>query len=114
MAAYAAENVYKGLVKIFHGDKVAELQERGAYILDVRTAAENRMGRIEGSVNIPLDDLRGRLSELPKDQPIYVHCAIGLRGYLACRILSQNGFDCLNLSGGYSLYHQLYGKKQGE
>ncbi len=114
MAAYAAENVYKGLVKIFHGDRVAELQERGAYILDVRTAAENRMGRIEGSVNIPLDDLRGRLSELPKDQPIYVHCAIGLRGYLACRILSQNGFDCLNLSGGYSLYHQLYGKKQGE
>ena len=78
---------------------MAELQEQGAYILDVRTAAENRMGRIEGSVNIPLDDLRGRLSELPKDQPIYVHCAIGLRGYLACRILSQNGFDCLNLSG---------------
>lgn len=111
MAAYAAQNVLHGRVKIFHGEQIPALLEEGAYILDVRTAGEHRMGAFPGSVNIPLDELRARLGELPADKTVYVHCAIGLRGYLACRILSQNGIDCENLSGGYNLYRQLYARK---
>jgi rhodanese-related sulfurtransferase len=53
---------------------------------------------------IPLDDLRERLAELPRDKELLVFCQVGLRGYLACRILSQNGFRCRNLTGGYETY----------
>ena len=61
-------------------------------------------GTIAQAVNIPLDDLRDRLAELPRDKELLVFCAIGPRGYLACRILSQNGFACRNLTGGYKTY----------
>ena len=83
------------------------LLKKGEYILDVRTVPEHERGNISDNC-IPLDQLRGSLDKLPKDRTIYVHCQVGLRGYLACRILMQNGFKCKNLSGGYSLYHQLY------
>ncbi|MBR4073861.1 MAG: CoA-disulfide reductase, partial [Firmicutes bacterium] len=58
----------------------------------------------EGFINIPLDDLRDRLGELEREKPVYVMCQSGLRSYLACRILTQNGFDCYNFSGGYRFY----------
>ena len=73
-------------------------------ILDVRTKAEVEAGTIPGSLHIPVDDLRSRLDELPKDKELLAFCQVGLRGYLACRILSQNGFNCRNLSGGWKTY----------
>jgi peroxiredoxin family protein/rhodanese-related sulfurtransferase/TusA-related sulfurtransferase len=84
-------------------------------LLDVRTAAENELGHIEGSVNIPVDDLRGRLNELPKDKKIIVYCGVGLRGYIACRILTQSGFgEVYNLSGGYKTYEHSICKQSNE
>ena len=61
-------------------------------------------GTIPGAVNIPLDDLRQRLGELPRDKELLVFCKLGLRGYLACRILTQRGFRCRNLAGGYRTF----------
>ena len=107
LAANTAENIIEGLFEPFYPEEVKELQKKGEYILDVRTVPEHERGNISDNC-IPLDQLRGSLDKLPKDRTIYVHCQVGLRGYLACRILMQNGFKCKNLSGGYSLYHQLY------
>ena len=74
-------------------------------LLDTRTPAEYAFGSIEGAVNIPLDDLRDRLDEIPKDKEIYTFCAVGLRGYLAQQILRAHGFTRVkNLSGGYKTY----------
>lgn len=110
MAGYVAENILAGKVKIFHWHDVKEIQQDdNAILLDVRTEMEYENGSISGFKNIPLDELRSRLSELDKAKKIYVTCQIGLRGYLACRILSQNGFDCYNLSGGYRLYQTIFG-----
>lgn len=110
MAGYVIENILSEKVKIFHWHDVKEVQQdSNACLLDVRTPMEFENGSISGSKNIPLDELRGRLSELDKSKKIYVTCQIGLRGYVACRILSQNGFDCYNLSGGYRLYHTIFG-----
>lgn len=110
MAGYVAENILAGEVKIFHWHDVKEIQQDdNAILLDVRTEMEYENGSISGFKNIPLDELRSRLSELDKAKKIYVTCQIGLRGYLACRILSQNGFDCYNLSGGYRLYQTIFG-----
>ena len=75
------------------------------FLLDVRTPDEYSLGSLPGAVNIPLDELRDRLAELPKDKMIYTFCAVGLRGYLAYRILTQHGFDKVrNLSGGLKTY----------
>ena len=74
-------------------------------LVDVRTADEFALGAIGGAVNIPLDDLRLRLSELPKDKPVWVYCGVGLRGYLASNILRCNGYaDVRNLVGGLKTY----------
>ena len=74
-------------------------------IVDVRPADQYSRGSFPGAVNIPLDELRDRLAELPKDKMIYTFCAVGLRGYLAYRILTQHGFDKVrNLSGGLKTY----------
>jgi len=78
--------------------------------LDTRTPGEYARGVIEGFVNIPLDELRNRLDELDKNKPVYLTCQVGLRGYVAARILVQHGFDAYNLSGGYRLYQSITGK----
>lgn len=76
----------------------------GKYVVDVRTPTEFSRGFIPGAVNIPVDDLRNRLGELPKDKPIALYCQVGLRGYVAQRILLQNGFtNVVNVKGGYSM-----------
>ena len=62
---------------------------------------------MDGFVNIPVDELRDRIGELAAEKPVYVVCQSGLRSYIACRLLSQNGFDCYNLSGGYRLYEAV-------
>lgn len=112
MAGYVIENIMSGKVKIFHWHDIENLPKDSTIILDVRTKLEFQNGSIPNSVNIPLDDLRGRLSEIDKSKKIYVTCQIGLRGYIACRILSQNGFDCYNFSGGYRLYKIIFEKTQ--
>ncbi len=110
MAGYVAENIIAGKVKIFHWHDVKKIrQDDNVVLLDVRTEMEYENGSLSGFKNIPLDELRSRLSELDKTKKIYVTCQIGLRGYIACRILSQNGFDCYNLSGGYRLYQTMFG-----
>lgn len=73
-------------------------------LLDVRTPGEFSAGHIPGAVNIPVDDLRGRLAELPKGKPIAAYCQVGQRGYLATRILVQHGYDAANVGGGYKTY----------
>ena len=105
MAGYLIDNLVAGRVKQFHFEDVAALPTDGSVtLLDTRTPLEYARGHAEGFVNIPLDDLRGRLGELDRAKPVYVMCQSGLRSYLACRILTQNGFDCYNFSGGYRFY----------
>ncbi|MFV0527432.1 MAG: FAD-dependent oxidoreductase [Lachnospiraceae bacterium] len=106
MLGFVAENSIQGLVSQFCWDEVDSLPRDGSVtLLDVRTKAEVRRGSIPGFSNIPLDELRGHLEELPKEKPVYVHCQSGLRSYNACRILSGYGYTCYNLAGGYRLYH---------
>ena len=105
MAGFMAENIEKGLVKQFHWDQVAGLPRDGSVtLLDTRTPMEYSGGCAPGFVNIPVDELRQRLGEIDKTKPVYVMCQSGLRSYLACRILAQNGYDCYNFSGGYRFY----------
>ncbi len=111
MAGFVAENILTGKVKAVHWHDVATLPRDGSVtLLDVRTVPEYQNGHIDGFINIPLDELRGHLGELDKSKPVYATCQVGLRGYVACRILSQLGFDCYNLSGGYRLYNSILGK----
>ena len=115
MAGFVIENILTGKMKDFHWHDVQDLPRDGSVtLLDTRTALEFENGRIDGFINIPLDDLRRRLGELNKSKKIYVTCQIGLRGYIAARILSQNGFDVYNLNGGYRLYSSIYGGAHGE
>jgi NADPH-dependent 2,4-dienoyl-CoA reductase/sulfur reductase-like enzyme/rhodanese-related sulfurtransferase len=83
---------------------LAEIDDQSAMILDVRTPEEFAAGGVPQSVNIPIDELRTRLYELPQDQTIIAYCQVGMRGYLATRLLKQHGFDVVNLSGGYKSF----------
>lgn len=112
MLGFVAENVISGKIKQFFWDDVENLLRDGSVtLLDVRTAIEVQRGKIDGFINIPLDSLRERISEIPKDKPVYVHCHSGLRSYIACRILSGNGYECFNLAGGWRLYESAINEK---
>jgi len=114
-AGFAAENILSGKLNIVSWDKIHSFHSENIVLLDVRTEEENQLGEIEGSVNIPVDDLRSRMHELPKDKKIIVYCGVGLRGYIACRILTQSGFnDVCNLSGGYKTYEHTVCKQSNE
>lgn len=105
MAGFVAENILTGKSRTMHWREIAGLSSDTVRI-DVRTRDEYRLGTIPGFMNIPVDELREHLEELPKDKSIVVTCAVGLRGYLAYRILTQNGFtEVRNLSGGYKTWH---------
>lgn len=105
IAGFVAENMLKDKTNTIHWDELKKSDSKDIFIIDTRTSAEYEMGHIEGAVNIPLDELRNRLSEVPHNKKIILYCAVGLRGYLASRILSQNGFtQVYNLSGGYKIY----------
>lgn len=114
MAGFVIENVRMGRVRQFHWSDLETLQQRSDItLLDVRTEAEwVEDGHFAGAVNIPLDSLRSRLNELDPTKTIYVNCYSGLRSYLACRILSQRGFQCYNLSGGYQFAAVVAGDKR--
>jgi len=106
IAGYAASNIVTGRMPVIHWREMQMTDPDKVTILDVRTEEERANGRfIQGSLNIPVDDLRDRLDEIPKNKPIFVYCAVGLRGYLALQILTQRGFtEVKNLSGGYKTY----------
>jgi len=112
IAGYVIENLLTEKSKHFHWHEIEEVRREGGVMIDLRTPAEYENAHIEGAINIPMDELRSRLGELDKSKKLYLICQIGLRGYLAVRILSQNGFEAYNLSGGYRLYHSIFGKKR--
>lgn len=112
MLGFVAENIVSGKLKQFFWHDVENLARDGSvFLLDTRTPFEVMQGKIDGFVNIPLDELRERLDEIPKDKPVYVHCHSGLRSYLACRILIGNGYDCYNLAGGWRLYESVINER---
>jgi CoA-disulfide reductase len=109
---YAAANMLDGMVDTVQYHEIDELLAEGNMLIDVSQPEELDLGKIEGSINIPLPELRSRLNELPKDRTIYVTCRIGLRGYIACRILTQHGFKAVNLDGGYRTYASVYANSE--
>ncbi|OIR02914.1 coenzyme A disulfide reductase [mine drainage metagenome] len=104
MSGFVAENILLKRLNVFYWNEMDKITDDDL-LLDVRTVAEYERGNIEGSINIPVDDIRNRLDEIPKHKQIYIYCEAGLRGYLAQRILLQSGFEKVtNLSGGYFLW----------
>jgi NADPH-dependent 2,4-dienoyl-CoA reductase/sulfur reductase-like enzyme/peroxiredoxin family protein/rhodanese-related sulfurtransferase/TusA-related sulfurtransferase len=113
MAGLVADNVMKGLAKIVTW---RDMQKAGkdVFVLDVRNPEEETVGKIPGAYLIPVNQLRHRLNEVPKDKKIYVYCAVGLRGYVAVRMLTQHGYDAHNLSGGFKTYEMVTEKQSNE
>jgi NADPH-dependent 2,4-dienoyl-CoA reductase/sulfur reductase-like enzyme/peroxiredoxin family protein/rhodanese-related sulfurtransferase/TusA-related sulfurtransferase len=104
MAGFSAENILSGVVDNITFGELKDLSP-DTVLLDVRTSAEVSMGAIPGSINIPVDSLRSKLDTLDKSKPYVVYCAVGIRAYIAARILLQNGFaNVRNLAGGYTTY----------
>lgn len=105
MAGFMIDNLARGTVKQWHLEEADGLPRDGSVtLLDTRTVKEYADGHIEGFRNIPVDELRDRLDELEKDRPVYVICQSGLRSYIASRILTGNGYEAYNFSGGYRFY----------
>nr|WP_320908811.1 FAD-dependent oxidoreductase [Bacteroides nordii] len=105
IAGYVAEDILTGTVKPVYWRDLRDIRLEDEFLLDVRTPDEFSLGSLPGAINIPLDEIRDRMDEIPKDKPVYVFCAVGLRGYLAYRILVQHGYDKVrNLSGGLKIY----------
>ncbi len=113
ITGYVASNILVGDSPTAHWDEIENFQD-GALILDVRTREEVMLGKYPGAVNIPLEELREHLNELPKDKTILTYCSAGLRGYIATRILVQNGFDAKNLSGGLQMVSRMLPVKELE
>ena len=105
---FVASNLIDGMCQICHVEDVVKPRSDQT-ILDVRDHEEVDLGKIPGALHIPINELRGRMQELSKDKELLVYCKVGLRGYLACRILAQDGFKCRNLSGGYLTYEAKMG-----
>ncbi len=105
IAGFTAENIVKGEVQTLSWNDVKSIYPSDWQIIDVRTQAEHELGSIMNSINIPLDSLRSKIDEVSKDKKILLYCAVGLRGYVALKILTNKGFkNVYNLSGGYKLY----------
>jgi len=105
MAGFMIDNIANGTLKQWHIDDAAKLPRDGSVtLLDTRTVGEYSRGHIEDFVNIPVDELRERLNEVPKGKPVYVICQSGLRSYIAVRILAGHGYDAYNFSGGFRFW----------
>ena len=104
IAGYVASNIISGAMPVISWRELAEKKDE-VMLIDTRTPEEFSFGTIPGAVNIPLDEMRDRLSEIPADKPVVLFCAVGLRGYLAQRILIGRGYrNTANLIGGYKTY----------
>ncbi len=108
MVGFVASNVIRGDDRQVHVEDWDGRLSREAALIDVRTPGEFAAGRIPGAVNIPIEELRGRIAEVPRDRPVVVHCQVGMRGYMAGRILRQDGIDAANLAGGYKTYRMFH------
>ncbi|WP_455666063.1 FAD-dependent oxidoreductase [Phocaeicola sp.] len=105
VAGYVAGNILNGKMQPLYWRELKDADLSKVTLVDVRTPDEFALGALKGAVNIPLDDMRERMREIPKDKPIYLYCGVGLRGYLASNILLQNGYkEVKNLIGGLKLY----------
>ena len=105
MSGYVAENILRGKMRLAYWRDFRDANPNEVALIDVRTADECALGGVPGAINLPLDELRDRLDEVPADKPIIVFCGVGLRGYLASNILRDNGFkDVRNLAGGLKVY----------
>ncbi len=103
MAGFVAANVLRGDVALWEPEELGT-RSAGQVLVDVRTEQEFREGTIDGALLLPVDELRSRLEELPRDKELLLFCRVGLRGYVAARLLAQHGFRVRNLSGGYLRY----------
>jgi NADPH-dependent 2,4-dienoyl-CoA reductase/sulfur reductase-like enzyme/rhodanese-related sulfurtransferase len=108
MLGYAASHVAEEEIDVVHAWEINKRIEAGEMLVDVRTPEEFKKGSVPGAVNIDLDSLRERLADFPKDKPVNITCQVGLRGYIAVRILKENGIEARNLSGGYKTYSELF------
>jgi rhodanese-related sulfurtransferase len=112
MAGFVAGGLLRGDHPQVSVEQLREAASRSGedrpLLVDVRTADESRQGHIAGARNIPVDELRDRLQEVPRDRPVVVYCQVGQRGYLATRMLVQKGYDASNLSGGFKAL-QMFG-----
>ncbi len=109
MVGFIAENTMQGISRTITWNEIPIWREKNAFFLDVRSTEEFDLGAMPGAVNIPHVELRDRLAEVPRDRPIVVNCAIGLRGYIAERILKQHGYtDVANLTGGYRSWQAVH------
>lgn len=106
MVGFMIEDIEKKLVAQYGMEELEQLPADGSVqLIDVRSKGEYERGHIEGFVNVPVDSIRDRLDELDKDKPVYLMCHSGLRSYIAARILTQEGYDCMHFAGGYSFYN---------
>lgn len=108
MAGFTAENILNDDQSPILWREIPELDMEKTILLDIRETIESELSQIKGSVNIPLNDIRSRMHELPKDKLIVVYCAVGLRGYVAARVLAQHGYAVKNLIGGYNVYKYFF------
>ena len=105
MAGFMIDNILRGVLKQWHLEEADGLPRDGSVtLLDTRTAEEYVEGHFDGFRNIPVDELRERLSEIEKGKRVYVICQSGLRSYIASRILEGNGYEAYNFSGGFRFY----------
>jgi peroxiredoxin family protein/TusA-related sulfurtransferase/rhodanese-related sulfurtransferase len=111
MIGFTAANILRGQTKVFYAEEIPSMELDKITLLDVSTAEEFMIGSIDGARNIPVDELRNRIEELPKEKPVYVFCRVGLRGYVAACMLEQKGYEVYNLSGGYKTYTMVFGNK---
>lgn len=108
MAGYVASNIVSGDLEQIQWYEIDDIIAKGGLLIDVREPVEREFGFIKGSHNISLNELRNHLDELPKDETIYVSCQVGLRGYLASRILKNHGFKVKNVDGGWKTYSSVF------
>lgn len=108
MAGYVASNIVEGASETVQWHEIDAIVAQGGMLVDVREPIERDTGFIPGSINIPLGQIRDRLASFPKDKDVYVSCQVGLRGYLAARILRQHGVRAINVDGGYKTYASVY------
>ena len=105
MAGFMAENLSTGVLKQWFVENEPDLPRDGSVVLlDTRTPGEYENGHAEGFINIPVDELRERIGEVPTGKKIYVMCQSGIRSYIACRILAGCGMEAYNFAGGYRFF----------
>lgn len=107
-AGFVAMNVMSGLVSQYFWDELdGKVSDPGVTVVDVRSPKEYAEGHLDGTVNIPVDEIRDRISEIPEGRPVCLVCHSGLRSYIAARVLEQNGYECSHLAGGFRLYSSV-------